>query len=747
MRKSYFHSRPLRALAMLAAMTVAATSQAQDKPSAPVNLRAEATYSLVTLSWQRSSAEADTLLSEGFEADTFPPEGWTITTTNTNDPSYTWFSFPTSDIIDYIDDWEDYVHSGERSAFVNIDMGAPYDDGTAGTQDEWLITPAVEGAAYLDFWCKIPSQVLEYGEDETFTNHYYVKVSHDGGATWKELWDGRADSNGSDGWQAVSLYLGDPADGPAMVAFHATSGSDDPDMSLFCTWDIDDVRLSSATAEGTPMESFYVYCDGETLAEGLKSLTFTDDSDKTAGEHLYEVKSYNSQYEQLSDAAEATVYIQGATTNAPTNLRLSYTYDEESQKYNVQMAWDAPEGERTPAYYTAYCNNAMFGDWLEECSVEQTGLSKGVYNYSVVAVYEYPDGESEAVGDQVALGTRYPARDITVTPNGDGSFAIAWKAPKESEYTVNGYKLFCGTTLLAEQAETAYTEAEPAEGNHDYSVKAVYDDGFESVAVTVNIDNGDMPVYELPFSEDFTGGLKPGNWSVTKNRSGLKDNYLWRFDNWYELPVSGGGFDTDFASANSSSAGLTNVNTTIITPPLTRKSIGDNERTYLEFDMDYKIGGKSYAYIAYSTDNGENWTDLVDELQGYSDDDLAAGATCQPQHLAYDVTALFDDSDEVMIAWTYNGKSAQHIAIDNVRVSNADPTAIGRVVATTPSYSYAGGTLKLTAQGIRRVQVYRPDGTLVADTRQATVPIAARGLYIIRVSAESGEFTIKARLE
>jgi len=747
MRKNYSTKSPLRTLVLLAATAFAAVSLAQEKPEKPVNLQAETEYSLVKLSWQRSATVADTLLNESFEGEAFPPDGWTLTTTNTNDASYTWFGFPTADIIENIDDWQDYVHSGEKSAFINIDMGAPYDDGTAGTQDEWLITPAVEGAAYLDFWCKIPSQVIDYGEDETFTNHYYVKVSHDGGNTWTVLWDGRDDSNGSDGWQPVSLYLGDPAEGPTMVAFHATSGSDDPNMSLFCTWDIDDVRLSSDIGQATAMESFNVYLDGETLAEGLKSLTFTDESEKTAGEHTYQVMSYNAKTDQLSDPAEVKVTIAKATTNAPKNLNVGYTYDEDSKKYSVQLTWDAPEGVRTPAYYTVYCNNAMFGDYLEECNVEQTGLSKGVYDYSVVAVYEYPDGESEAVSDQVALGTRFPARNLTAMLADNEGIAISWDAPKQSEYAVKGYKLFRGTTLLSEQTETAYNVTDPAEGNYDYSVKAVYTDGFESMAVSVNIDNGDIPVYELPFSEDFTGALKPGNWTVTKNSSGLKDNYLWRFDNWYELPVSGGNFDGDFASANSSNAGFTNVNTTIITPPMSRTSIADGECTLLEFDMDYKIGGKSYAYIAYSVDYGQIWTDLVSELKGYTDDDLAEGETCKPQHMAYDVTKLFDNNQEVMFAFTYNGRKAQHLAIDNVLVHNSEATAISNPISTKPSYTYANGKLNININGLRRVQIYRPDGTLVADTRLSTVAIKTAGLYIMQISADSGKFTVKANLK
>jgi len=746
MRETLYLRRSLK-VAMLALALAATTAlMAQEKPDTPVNLRADVNYSLVGLSWQRSATVADTLLSEGFESATFPPEGWTLDTTNENDPSYTWFCFPTATIMETIDDYESYIHSGSQSAFINIDMGAPYDDGTPGTQDEWLTSPAVKGASYLDFYCKIPSQILEYGADESFPNHYYVLVSHDGGSTWRELWDGRYDSNGSDDWQAVSLYLGDPSEGDPMVAFQATSGSDDPDMSLFCTWAIDDIRFTNGTPLSAAMETFSVYRDGEAIAEGLKALSFTDGDEKEPGEHLYEVRSHNSSLAQLSDPAQVTVNVEEATTNAPRNLRLTSTYDEESGTYSVDLSWDAPEGSRQPAYYTAYCNNAMFGDWLEETGVGQTGLAKGVYNYSVVAVYQFPDGESEAVADQVALGTRYPARNLTATRNSDGSLSLKWAEPKASDFTVSEYKLYRGNELLARQADKAYTEAESVEGRYDYSVVAVYSDGVEATATSVSVENGDAPVYEIPFEEDFTGALKPGNWTVTKNRTGLKDNYLWRFDNWYELPVSGSGFDTDFASTNCSSAGFTTVNTSLLTPAITRTSLGQGEATYLSFDMDYKVGGTSFAYVAYSDDGGENWYDLVEELTGYTADDLVEGETCRPQHLTYEVTDLFDLYPQVMFAWIYNGKRAQHIAIDNVRVFNADPSAIKSLRSTRPSYVYADGTLMVQSDGMERVRVYAPDGTLVADTPSRSVAIARPGVYLICVSTASGQTTIKAHL-
>lgn len=751
MKKNYHHTAAwFRTAALVLAVTAAATAGADEKPATPVNLRAEGNYSHVTLTWQRSATAADTLLKEGFEGDQFPPEGWQLQTTNTNDPSFTWFKFPTEEIAGIIEDYTSYIHSGESSAFVNFDMNAPYDDGTPGTQDEWLITPEVQKAAYLDFWCKIPSQVKEWGATGEFPNHYYVKVSHDGGKTWKVLWDGPYDSNGSDDWQAVSLYLGDPSQGAPMVAFQATDGSDNPDMSLFATWAIDDVCFTTGEASDKAMESFNVYYDDEEIATDVKALSFVDGTDKEPGNHKYTVRSYNSATDALSDPAEVNVAIKEATVNAPQHVKVTSTYDDKTGKYNVQMTWEAPAGERVPDHYTVYCNNAMFGDYLEDTSVEQTGLAKGVYDYSVTAVYTYPDGESEAVGDQVALGTRFPARNLEVGRNGEGKLTLAWEAPKTSDHAVKDYKIYRGNTLLAEQPELAYTDSESPQGNYDYNVKAVYDDGYEAMPASKAVTNGTAPVYSLPFSEDFTGGLKPANWTVTKNRSGLKDNYLWRFDNWYELPVSGGGFDADFASAMSSSAGYTTVNTSIYTPQLSRASLPDGEKTWLEFDMDYEMGGSSFAYLAYSVDNGKNWNDLIAELQGYTADQLAEGETCRPQHMQVDVTDLFAGNAKVQFAWTYNGKNAQHMAIDNVRVFNADPTGITAATRAAGSLRISGRNVSVNGDGPCLLQLYSLDGRLVRTAQadsQVSVAAPGAGTWLVKIQHQGKTTTAKVVLK
>lgn len=797
-KNNYFSEahRWLLSVSMAVTTALCATGvMAQDVPPAPVNLKAESDYNKVTLTWNRF-AKADTLLNEGFEGDEFPPAGWSNKVTNTTDQYCTWHHYPTEEWKNTIDNYADWIFSGEHSACVYFDTTAPHDDGSPSTQDEWLITPAVEGAEYLDFYCFIDPEVLANGKYEEFGDHYYVKVSHDGGKTWEILWDARYDSDGSSGFQLVSLYLGDSSKGAPMVAFHAQSNVDDPDQSLYFAWVIDDVCMSTTPAESAaarkriaqsprpsiaglathrtfdttgltpkpqparvrksaPVVSFNVYLDGNLLAENLERLSYTDMTDKTPGTHTYSVTSCIPEKNVESDPAKVEVNIEKATVNPPRNVQVTYEYDESTGKYNVNMTWDAPEGSRKPAYYTAYCNNAMFGSWLEDMNVGQTGIPHGVYDYSVSAVYENPDGESEAIGDQVALGTRYPVRNMKATLNDDGSVSLKWEAPKASEYTVKDYQVFRGNENLNEGTATEFTENAAPDGLYDYSVKVVYADGVVSTPVTQSVSKGEIPEYVLPFSENFTGALKPGNWKVEKLRSGLKDNYTWRFDNWYDLPVSGGNFDGDFASVNCSSAGMTTVTTGLVTPPLVNGTLDADERTWLEFDMDYMTcmsasdNYYSKAYLEYSVDNGATW-ETLDEPEGYTGEELEAGQTCRPERKLYDVTEIFDKGQPVMFSWSYDSRMAQHWAIDNVKVYNAVPSSISSLSGKDFDCRFDGNTLSISDNGISKVRLYSADGKLLSDVNargkeSLSVPLTGNGVTIVSVTTNKGtrSFSIK----
>lgn len=751
----------LKAAAFTAVVLTPALVQAQDDPSAPSNLKAVADYNKVTLTWQRDVV-SDTLYKQGFEEAGFPQDGWSQTRTNTYDNLFSWFSFPTEEIKENVEGWESWIHSGERSAALFFDDAAPHTDGSSAVQNEWLVMPVKAGARYVQFYTYIDPKVLTWGEDEGFPDHYYVKVSHDGGKTWEVIWDARYDSNGSDGWQLVSLYLGDNADGEAIVAFQALSDTENTESGLYLSWVIDDVRLLDAGTTSAadpahspsvrplgnrptyrnfvptgkkvarpykprkapapaPADCYNVYLDNKRIAKNLHSLTFTDTSDKTAGIHQYAVQAVSLSEDLTSPLAKIDVEIKKATLNPPSNVRVTYKQDEETGKYDVALTWDAPKGERKPIYYNAYANGALFGGWLEDTSVGQTGLSKGIYTYTVTAVYENPDGESEPVGDIVALGTRPTPYNLTADRSEDGTLNLAWTAPKPSENAVEKYVVFRGNDKIGETTATTFSEANAPEGSYDYSVKALYADGFLSVPATIQVEYGKKPNYRLPFEENFDGDMKPANWTVEKVDGRMKDNYLWRFDNWYELPVSGGGFSGCFASVNASATGFLNVFTTLDTPPLLRNS-ADGPYVTLEFDMDYAMSGKKSEAGVYYSYNAEDWGEIDGNLQGYIPAELADGETCRPQHKAYDVTKCFvDDVTPVYFAWKYNAKQAYHLAIDNVRIYNSTTVDINGITDNNASTNASGAVYNLNGQRVVNAKKGMAKGVYVQNGKKFVV--------------------------
>jgi hypothetical protein len=206
------------------------------------------------------------IINEGFEGTTFPPAGWTRVQTNTGVcdayPQYYayWYRFTESS------------HSGSASAAVWWDYQH---------QDEWLITPSINLAGYTSaqvvFWT--------YGYiGSTYDDHYYVKVSTDGGSTWTILMD--LSTMSPEGWNewATSLtvnlanYLGQTI----KIAFHAL----DPPSNdgLWYCWQIDDVVVSGESG-GADLVPPVTSCSLAGTMEGdvyvtdvTATLTATDDN-------------------------------------------------------------------------------------------------------------------------------------------------------------------------------------------------------------------------------------------------------------------------------------------------------------------------------------------------------------------------------------------------------------------------------------------------------------------------------------
>lgn len=188
------------------------------------------TYSAVNLTWNAPDPNA-VEITESFEGTAFPPANWTRTVTNNGAPNAvgvfpTWCQFgaitisgtpvtPT-DGSNQAGLWWSYEH-----------------------QDEWLMTPSFNcpPGAYLKF-----DTYSHYGS--TNDDHYYVKVSTNGGSTWDILWDAST-LPASDNFYSfpVTVDLASYSGLPIKLAFHAV----DPPTNdgLWYVWFIDNIYIGN----------------------------------------------------------------------------------------------------------------------------------------------------------------------------------------------------------------------------------------------------------------------------------------------------------------------------------------------------------------------------------------------------------------------------------------------------------------------------------------------------------------------
>lgn len=184
----------------------------------------------VSLNWQAPDPNALDI-TESFEDETFPPEGWTRTITN-NGPANTNGVYPT------------WCRFGPIT--ISGQPATPHEGmNQAGLwwsyehQDEWLITPAFNcpPAAYLRFW----SYVFL---GSTNGDHYYVKISLDDGNNWTTLWDASAQTGGWNYYEyPISIDLAMYEGLQIKLAWNAV----DPPSNdgLWYVWFIDDIYVGN----------------------------------------------------------------------------------------------------------------------------------------------------------------------------------------------------------------------------------------------------------------------------------------------------------------------------------------------------------------------------------------------------------------------------------------------------------------------------------------------------------------------
>lgn len=764
-------------LSLLVTMGTVLSLMAQ-APATPVNLQAEVEGCKVSLSWQRGDNNA-ILTHEGFEGEKFPSEGWEVQSFNTTDYRCSWFHYPTDDFKE-LDNWQYYIKEGEGSAMVYMDMG--YHEGIVYNQDEKLISPIYNDAVYLDFWYYINPMILEYAQFSDFVDKYCVELSHDGGETWEVIWDARNHHNGLDDWQQVSLYLGEPTPN-TRIAFHAQSDMENEWSTLYFSWTIDDVVISSngtssdamlntqqytrrnisdsmqsykvfnsnnttslnrrnaAQEKDDPSSYYQVFLDGQLLADKLCSLNHIDTSDKDAGTYTYEVKAVNEQ--GVSEAATIQVTIAESTFNAPTNVQVTSEYYDEEGWGEVIITWDAPEGNREPAYYSIYVNGILAGVEIPLGEFGNTWVEKGVYTYEVAAVYEYPYGESQRIGDQVAMNTRYPARNLDAAVD-NGFVTLSWQEAKKSDFTVESYKVYRGNNEIANipAGETlTYTDNESISGVYTYSVKALYSDGELSLPIQQNILVNDYTITKLPYTQEFNGDLTPDNW-IIEVLNEIDPMFNWRFDNWFEIASPCTEVKGNFASISSEANEFINLICSMTTPIFDSTSIPEGESVMLSCTMDYYSAWESsYVCIEVSYDAGESWEWYADI---YPEDVV-------DYQYSIDITSAIENATP-MFRIIYDGAGDGYMVIDNFKVYVTDNLGVNKNHSDEIAISMLAGRQLLVSasSAIENVQVYNTNGMLVGtydgnNMYRQIIELSHlhNGLYIVKVQCADNTFDAK----
>jgi hypothetical protein len=195
----------------------------------PQNLQGESPQgtSYVHLTWEQPTGGggAGGSLFEDFELGVLS-EGWEIIQTNTNTsatPCYwTVNDYSSADFapfgVYHAGLWWDYSH-----------------------QDEWLITPEVSCGAGT----QLTFETTTY-EGSVNGDHYYVKISTDGGTTWTPVWDASALTG--NGWNyydyPYTIDLSAFAGESIKVAFNAVDGDG---AGLWYIWFVDNINIGNAT--------------------------------------------------------------------------------------------------------------------------------------------------------------------------------------------------------------------------------------------------------------------------------------------------------------------------------------------------------------------------------------------------------------------------------------------------------------------------------------------------------------------
>lgn len=673
MKQNITDTRFLAALLLISGASVQAFGAL---PEPPKNLAADVQGTVVNLTWDNTPVGTQTS-SNDFE-NSFPGDGWSIQTTNTNDACFTWFQYPTSNYTS-ADNWQQFIHGGEHSAFVQFDFNIQNPGEKILTQNEWLISPKLPDTSYVSFWFLLNSVLLEYGANPEFPNNYFVKVSRDDGQTWTDVWNARYDMKKDDGYQQALVCLGEPCD-DMRIAFVAESDAEITNAGLYFSWALDDVATYASNPGASLVSGFNVYRGDELIAANIRHNSLRDDSPKEFGDYTYRVTAVGPEGE--SEAASVHVTLTQPDFNPPRNFTLTSSFDEETGTYSICGTWEAPEGDFQPVNYEIY-NDGFLCAWIgaeEPLEFEVTSVPAGTYSYEVFAVYDNPWGESEHIERWITVGGRSTVTGLTGHCEGN-DITLEWGAPTEPDIAdLKAYVVRRGTDVVADNVtELKFKDSDVPDGLYRYSVSCLYNDGTESAARTISVLANRIPPRPVPHVENFNDGVLPRNWDVGAFNNITPENYIFRFDDPTELKFSGNGFDGAFVSADSYNAGMLFISTYLTSPVYDLTPITDRSGLTLEFYYDYPTAMASGAALEFSDDEGENWypyDGISGELEAYDPEELGIEGTPFMPVMFKENASEACTGETVMFRVRYEAQFDWHFALDNWKFYDANDSGV-----------------------------------------------------------------------
>ena len=717
---------------------------AQEKPYAPANLQAKVSGLTVDLSWDDARLGA-TKSSYGFETP-FAEAGWSVKTTNTRDPHFTWFQFPT-DQYTSTDNWQDYIFAGEHSAYVNFDMYRGSEENSAH-QDEWLISPEIKGVSYLSFEFFINPILLENGADEAFPNDYYVKVSRDGGETWENVWNARYDMLPVEAYQKAIVYIGEPEE-TLKVAFVAHSDPAQTLHGLYFSWALDEIEFHEPSAGAQTIASYNVYLDDQLLKKGVYGSQWSDVKTKTYGNRQYSVTAVNAagvESEPVSVAAEVVK----PDFKAPTNFKVTSSYDEDSDTYSLQSTFDFVSGDFLPEFYIVAVDGTGYA-WIQsedQLPFELTGVSPGTYKLEVYASYFDPEGESEHVEEWITVGCRSIVRNLNSEVEGN-DVKLTWDAPTDPDAAELKAVIIArdGEEIASVESGLSYADNAAPDGVHRYNVVCEYNDGTKSPVVFVDVKVGAPVKYKLPHTEDFNRGDKPVDWQIgsMENMTPVVNQFC--FDNKTGLEIEGEGFDGGFASSDSDAAGFTQIANYLVTPVYDLSDIEDRSGLTMSFYYDFRVYYDSSVTMDYSTDCGETWqpVDGFEDIESYTDTDLEEGQTCKPMYFERIMEDECEGAESIMFRFLYFAAMEYHFAIDNWKFYDANSSSVSSVAGDSNlRVNVTGDNLVVaSSEPVECIEVYDAQGRMLNRAEASQITLPAKGLSIVKVTTAAGTTVCK----